>query len=54
MIIVDVNTNIVLIDQVPDRQDIPLGKSRCSVLSVDQVEAQKFEWKNNTATGSRL
>ena len=39
MIKVDVNTNIVLIDQVQVRQDVPLGKSRCSVLFVDQLEA---------------
>ena len=39
MIKVDVNTNMVLIDQVQVRPDIPLGKIRGSVLSVDQLEA---------------
>ena len=38
MIIVDVNRNIIFIDQLLVRQDVPLGKSSCSVLSVDQLE----------------
>ena len=38
-IIVDVNKKIVLIDQVQVRPDTAPGKSRISVLSVDQLEA---------------
>ena len=36
---VNVNTKVVLVDQLRIRQDVPFSEIRCYVLSVDRSEA---------------